>query len=119
VSLNGGSAHAIPEDLDGMACLDLETGVLLALSTRDERSFASLELAALAAAQLCAAPRLETLFDEGATAREALVVSETSVHAFALSKRCPGRIVIAVAPGDTNVALLLASVRSVAESLAD
>ena len=119
--MSGAMADAMDAraDLDGLACVDLRSGFVLAASTRDEESREALEFAAQTAAQLCAAPKLDVADEDVSRTRETLVVSGTAIHAFALSKRQPDYVVVGVAHGSANVALLLASVRSVADSLLD
>jgi hypothetical protein len=110
-------ALAAQDDVDGFACVDVRTGAVIEASFRDRRAREALDLAAQAAAQICAAPRLQPSEEDDASARAALVVSDSAVHAFARSRGSPGRIVVGIAHGHVNVALLLASVHAIADGL--
>ncbi|HEX3769406.1 MAG TPA: hypothetical protein VHV30_01015 [Polyangiaceae bacterium] len=110
-------ALAAQDDVDGFACVDVRAGAVIEASARDRRVREALDLAARAAAQICAAPRLESPEEDDARARGALVVSDTAVHAFARSRRSPGRVVVGIGRGHVNVGLLLASVHAIADGL--
>jgi hypothetical protein len=110
-------ALSAQDDVDGLACVDVRTGAVIAASTRDRRAREALDLAAQAASQLCVAPRLQSPEEDDARAREALVVSQNVIHAFARSRRHPERVVIGIAHGGANLALLLASLRAIADGL--
>jgi hypothetical protein len=115
---NGLLAH---EELDALACVDVETGSVLGLVARRDDSREALDLATQAAAHLCTAPRLDPFVDdeEQGHAREAFIVSDQAIYLFAVSRCRPDLIVVGVARRAANVGLLLASVRAVADSLAD
>ena len=101
-------------DLAALACVELRTGAVLSCSARDEPSRRTLEVAAQAASQLCLAPRLDTAGEGDAPVRETLIVSNSAVHVFALSRTRPGCALVGVARGGANVGLVMASVRALA-----
>ena len=114
---NGLLAH---EGLHALACVDVESGALLGIEVRDESAREALDLATQAATQLCIVPRLDPLVEgEDERARAALVVSESAVHFYALSRGRSTVVVVGVAGRAANVGLLLAAVRSIADSLVD
>ena len=114
----GSLIHAEAE-LDGLACVDLRTGAVLSASTRDEASRRALEVAAQVALQLCAAPPMESGGRADGHLRETFVVSSSAVHVYALSRRRPGCVLVGTARGGANVALVLSSIRALAETLVD
>jgi hypothetical protein len=71
---------------------------------------------ALAAAQLCSAPRVDgSTYDSEEACDESFVAAARWIHAYA---RVPTRrdlVVVGLAPGDANLALLRAWIREVAE----
>lgn len=99
-----------------LACMDTRSGLLLAMQVRGDVAPDDVEAAAFSAAQLCAAPDESLLAgDVEEECDESFVVSARWVHAFA---RVPSRrdiVVVGLAPGDANVALLRAWIREVAE----
>jgi hypothetical protein len=101
-----------------VACVDLSSGVVLDSSMDEDDPSGALDLAAQAVCQLSTSPRAEVGAAADPDAREALIVSDRAIHALARSDRHPDRIVVAVAPPSANVALVLAAVRSMAETLA-
>jgi hypothetical protein len=113
------------DDVHALACVDLERGVVLAAAARDEESPRdAVEIAAQVAAQLSVAPRVahaaHAAHDthDDALAREGLAVSDRVIHAFARVSARPEWAVVAVARGGANVALVIASVRSLARTVA-
>lgn len=106
-------------ELEALAWIDLRSGVVFHALARDDGAYDALDLATIAAQQLCASPRADATAEQDERPREALVVSETAVHAFVVSRRLPDCAVVGVGPADANVGLLLASVRSVAEGLSE
>ncbi len=106
-------------DLEAVACVDLRNGAVLADAVRDDDARDVLELATHAAPLLCTAPRLDAAMGDDVRAREAVVVSESAVHAFARSSRHPDLVVVGVARAGANVALLLASVRAMADAMGE
>lgn len=108
-------AHA---EVDALACVDLRTGAVLVASTRGASATSAVEIAALVAAQVSVVPRLDAGVDEVEDAREVVVVSDSAVHAFARAPRAHCGVV-AVARAGMNVALLLESVRGVADGLTE
>ena len=107
-------AHA---EVQALACVDLESGAVLVASTRDGTWSDAVEIAAQVAAEICVVPSADASLDEAVPAREAVVVSETGVHAFARPTQRPDLAVVAIARPGMNVALLLASVRGVAAAM--
>jgi len=112
--------HAIEEalashaDALALACMDTRSGLLLGIQTRSGVDRDDVELAASSAAHLCVAPAGTDLYEEDEPSAESFVTSSRWVHAYA---RVPGNedlVVVGVAPGDVNVALLRAWIRSVA-----
>lgn len=103
-------------DAVALACMDTRSGLVLGMQVRGAVDRDEVEVAAYSAAQLCSAPPAseDPEADEEAC-DEAFVASARWVHAFA---RVPNRrdlVVVGLAPGDTNVALLRAWIREVAE----
>lgn len=101
-------------DALAIACADVRAGFVLGAAGRgdDEREAAT--NAAACAAELCAVPDDH---DEEMDAAGALVVSSTWVHAYARVSERPDLVIVGVARGDANVALLLDWVRRVAGGL--
>jgi len=101
-----------------IACADVHAGLVLGASACGDAERDAVVDAATSASQLCAIPRLsdETGFEEG-IATETLVVSNRWVHAYARVNSRPDLVVVGVAPGGTNVGLLLAWVKEVAGGL--
>lgn len=102
-------------DAVALACMDTRSGLLLGLQVRGDVPRDDVEIAAFSAAQLCSAPSvgLEEVPDEACD--ETFVTSSRWIHAYA---RVPTRrdlVVVGLAPGDANVALLRAWIRQVAE----
>ena len=112
-------ALSVESDLEALAWVDLRSGVVFQALLKTDEAHEALDLATVAAQQLCAAPRVEEAGSDESRPREALVVSESAVHAFVVSRRLPDCAVVGVGRPNANVALLLASVRSVAEALAE
>jgi hypothetical protein len=100
-----------------LACVDAHTGIVLGASCREESFRRRLPEAALAAAQLCAAPRLDVLHDEESETEEALLVSNGWVHVCARGAPRRELILVGIAAGRANVALLAAWVRDVRRAL--
>ncbi|NUP06589.1 MAG: hypothetical protein HOW73_11080 [Polyangiaceae bacterium] len=106
----------VGSDAVALACMDTRSGLLLEIQTRGDVAREDVELAAFSAAQLCTAP-LEGLPCEEAEepCEESFVASAHWIHAFA---RVPNRtdlVVVGLAPGDANIALLRMWIRRVAE----
>jgi hypothetical protein len=111
------TALASRPDAVALACMDTRSGLVLGMQLRGEVPRDDVENAAYSAAELCSAPASGALDDIEAPCDEAFVVSSRWVHAFA---RVPARrdlVVVGLAPGDTNVALLRAWIRQVAEQV--
>lgn len=109
-------ALAARSDAVALACMDTRAGLLVGIEVRGDALRDDVELAAFAAADLCAVPSqgIEGDRDE---CDEAFVSSSRWVHAYA---RVPGRrelVFVGLAPGDTNIALLRDWIRHVAESV--
>lgn len=109
-------ALASRPDAIALACMDTRSGLLLGIQVRGDFPRDDVEVAAFSAAQLCSAPKTDSPFDEGEErCDDAFVASYHWVHAYA---RVPSRtdlVVVGLAPGDANVALLRAWIRQVAE----
>ena len=98
-------------DAAALACMDTRSGLLLGLETRDEAVREAVEIAASSASEMCSAP------DDDAC-DESFVVSPEWVHAFRRVPRRRDLVLVGVARGDGNVALLRAWIRQVAERVA-
>ncbi|MBX3186721.1 MAG: hypothetical protein KF819_06885 [Labilithrix sp.] len=115
-------ALASRPDAVALACMDTRSGLLLGLQLRgDEVERDDVEIAAFSAAQLCSAPPPPGADDEldvdDEACDESFVASARWVHAYA---RVPTRrdlVVVGLAPGDTNVALLRTWIRRIAEQV--
>jgi hypothetical protein len=97
-------------DLDALGCVEVASGLVLSSSARDAAAREALEQAAQAAVQLCAPPPLEAYGP--INVRETFLVSESSVHVFMRSHVSPRCVLVGVARGDANVALVLAMLRT-------
>lgn len=112
-------------DALAIACADVRAGFVIGASARGEAEREAATNAAACAAQLCALPRLtddrddeDAHFGEDLTdAGGALVVSSRWIHAYARVAKRPELVVVGVARGDANVALLLDWVKRVAGGL--
>jgi len=102
-----------------IACADVRAGFVLGASARGDAEREAATNAAACAAQLCTTPKLgaDPDMDEEADGDGALVVSSSWIHAFARVARRPELVVVGVATGDANVALLLDWVKRVAGRL--
>lgn len=98
-----------------LACMDTRSGLLLGLQVKGGVARDDVEVAAYSAAELCTAPGSSELEEPaGEDCDETFVASSRWVHAYA---RVPTRrdlVVVGLAPGDANVALLRAWIRQVA-----
>lgn len=109
-------------DAVAIACADVRAGFVLGTSARGDAEREAATNAAACAAQLCAVPKLGNVLDDGPLfadseeqdATGALVVSRRWVHAYARVAKRPELVVVGVARGDANVALLLDWVKKVA-----
>jgi hypothetical protein len=106
-------------DALAIACADVGAGFVLGASARGDEEREAATNAAVCAAQLCAVPRLDPGRDddEEKKASGALVVSSRWIHAYARVPERPELVVVGVARGDANVALLLDWVKRVAGGL--
>jgi hypothetical protein len=97
-----------------LACMDTSSGLLLSLQIRGDVAADDVEMAALSAAELCAvpAPREE---DGDTSCAESFLVSRRWVHAYARVPRRSELVMVGIARGGANVALLRAWLRRVAE----
>jgi hypothetical protein len=109
------SAHA-DAGIQMLACVDLASGVVLDSSTRGGEASDALDFAAEAVCQLSTSPRVD-VGSAPPDAREAFIVSDRAIHALARSERNPDRVIVAVAPSGANVALVMATIRSLADAL--
>lgn len=111
-------ALAARPDAVALACMDTRSGLVLGMQVRGEVPRDDVESAAYSAAELCSTPSTTSGVDDlDLPSDEAFVVSSRWVHAFA---RVPARrdlVVVGLAPGDANVALLRAWIRQVAEQV--
>ena len=97
-----------------LACMDTRSGLLLGLEVRDDVMRDDVEMAALSAAQICSVPANGDI-DAQEDCDESFVASARWVHAYA---RVPDRkdlVMVGLAPGHANVALLRAWIRQIAE----
>lgn len=104
---------ATRSDAVALACMDTRSGLLLGLEVRGNVARDDVEMAAFSAAQICSAPTADD--DEAEDFDESLVASAQWVHAYA---RVPARrelVVVGLAPGNANVALLRDWIRKIAE----
>lgn len=111
-------------DALAIACADVRAGFVIGASARGDAEWEAATNAAACASQLCATPRLEQGSvddDDGRLderiASSALVVSSRWIHAYARVPERPELIVVGVASGGANVALLLDWVKRVAGGL--
>lgn len=102
-----------------IACADVRAGFVLGASARGDSEREAATNAAACAAQLCSTPPLggDPELDEDTDGEGALVVSSSWIHAYARVARRPELVVVGVAKGDANVALLLDWVKRVAGGL--
>ena len=100
-------------DAVALACMDTRSGLLLGLEVRDDTARDDVEVAALSAAQICSVPAPEA--DETEDCDESFVASARWVHAYARVPERRDLVVVGLAPGHANVALLRAWIRRIAE----
>ena len=100
-------------DAVALACMDTRSGLLLGFEVRDESARDDAELAALSAAQICAVPAPEA--DTQEDCDDSFVASARWVHAYARVPKSKELVVVGLAPGHANVALLRAWIRQIAE----
>lgn len=100
-----------------IACADVHAGLLLGASACGDAEHDAVVDAATSASQVCALPQLDGEGEVEEVSDETLVVSTRWVHAYARVAQRPDLVVVGVAPGGTNVGLLLAWVKEVAGGL--
>ncbi len=104
-----------------IACADVRAGFVIGASARGDAEREAATNAAVCAAQLCATPSLDTESVPGDAEDEerfgALVISPSWIHAYARVSQRPELVVVGVARGDANVALLFDWVKRVAGGL--
>lgn len=111
-------ALASRPDAVALACMDTRSGLLLGIQVRGDVPRDDVEVAAFSAAQLCSAPPAGGPTDDPDAEEEcdeSFVASSRWVHAYA---RVPSRrdlVVVGLAAGDANLALLRAWIREVAD----
>lgn len=108
-------ALATRPDAVALACMDTRSGLVLGMEVRAEVARDDVELATLSAAEMCSVPHLDGGIGDGMVdTDESFVASSQWVHAYV---RVPSRrdlVVVGLAAGDANVALLRAWLREVA-----
>jgi hypothetical protein len=101
-----------------LACMDTRSGLLLGMEIRGDVARDDVEVAAFSAVELCSVPPADAASsDTEEPCDESYVASAHWVHAFA---RVPSRrdlVVVGLAPGDANIALLRAWIHEVAEQV--
>ena len=103
-------------DAVAIACMDTRSGLVLGMQVRGNVPRDDVEVAAYSAAQLCSAPMPgQLLEDQEQTVDESFVASDQWVHAFARVPRRRDLVMVGIAPGDSNIALLRSWIREVAE----
>lgn len=116
IELEMKEALASRPDAVALACMDTRSGLMLGMHVRGGVERDDVEVAAFSAAQLCSAPKPGAPGEElEEDCDESFVASSRWVHAYA---RVPSRrdlVVVGLAPGDANVALLRAWIRQVAD----
>ena len=129
IDLDGVMDEALRAGPDALAiaCADVQAGFVLGAAARGEAEREAATTAAACAAQLCAMPRVAEGLDDDESeslvtsdevdASEALVVSSRWIHAFARVANRPDLVVVGVARGDANVALVRDWVKRVAGGL--
>ena len=124
IELAMSEALATRSDAVALACMDTRSGLVLGIQVRGDVAREDVEVAAFSAAQLCSAPPVaeaeappEDAVIEDEDCDDAFIASARWIHAYA---RVPTRrelVVVGLAPGDANVALLRAWIREVAEQV--
>lgn len=108
-------ALASRHDVSALACMDGRAGIVLGMCAKEDVPSDAVEVAVMSAPQLCALPRLASSYDDGEIpCDESFVASTNWVHAFARVPKRPDLLVVGLARGGTNVALLRAWLREVA-----
>jgi hypothetical protein len=116
-------ALRVGPDALAIACADVHAGFVIGASARGEAEREAATNAAACAAQICAMPRLSEgradddeiqLIGDEKDASGALVVSSRWIHAYARVEKRPDLVIVGVARGDANVALVLDWVKRVA-----
>lgn len=109
-------ALASRADALGVACMDTRSGLVLGVTVRGDVARDDVELAACSAAQLCSVPCEDEASDDAEEAcDEAFISSSRWVHVYARVPAQRDLVIVGLAPGNTNVALLRAWIREVAE----
>jgi CelD/BcsL family acetyltransferase involved in cellulose biosynthesis len=109
-------------DALAIACADVRAGFVIGASARGDAEREAATNAAACASQLCAIPQLEAgrIDDYGSLDENfpsSALVSSRWVHAYARVPERPELVVVGVARGGANVALLLDWVKRVAGGL--
>lgn len=102
------ATSGLPE-IAGIACIDLENGVVVSASVRDERVHEGLEVAAGRASELQATP--QSLPDE------TFVIGDEWIHVLVRAPFRPELVVVGVAAACVDLDLLMSCTRDVARSL--
>lgn len=101
-----------------VACADVRAGFVIGASARGDAEREAATNAAACAARICATPGYgaDSLSEEAADGGH-VVVSSNWIHAYARVSQRPDLVVVGVARGDVNMALLLDWVKQVAGGL--
>lgn len=97
-------ALAARPEVAALACMDGEAGLVLGMCIQGDANADEVELAALSAPELAKTPRDDGEPDDPAP--EALVISDTWVHAFARVPARPELIIMGLARSNENIATL-------------
>jgi len=97
-------ALAARPEVDAIACMDGEAGLVLGMCIQGEASADEVELAAMSAPELARTPRDDGEPDDEAP--EAFVISDTWVHAFARVPARPELILMGLARSSENLSTL-------------
>lgn len=113
---------SVPDCVAG-AYIDMTTGMLLSLATRDSRAGDALDRVAAATADLFAGASIRRLEEsvgadpDGTHFRECLVFGETMLHVFVRSRTYRDHMVSYVCRRDANVGMVLAKSRLTVDRL--
>lgn len=96
-------------ELAGIACIDLQSGMVVSAALKDDTVEEGIEAAAACASELCSTPH--------APADETFLVGEQWMHVLVRAPSRPELVVVGVAPAAANLGLLMSCTRVVARRL--
>jgi len=96
-------------EIAGIACIDVNSGLVVSAAVRDDAVHEGLASAAACAPELCSTPE--------SAADESYIVGSSWMHVLVRASSRPELLVVGVAPAEANLALLMTCARELARRL--